>query len=83
MLKNPTVDGVLVWSMANAAGCPLFEIYSIHERELINSLFSGIDEEDAKYVGLVEHPWRNNEEGRSLRPEEVSGMLDQIIRGEI
>jgi hypothetical protein len=57
----------------------LFEIFSIHKDELINSLFSGIDKEDAAYVGLVEHPWRNNEERRSLRPEEVPNLLDQIF----
>lgn len=74
-----TINGVLVWSMGNSAGGPICEIASRNDKELIQSLFAGIDGEDARYIGALSYPMRMNEERRTLKPDEVADWLQKNL----
>ncbi|MBC2592760.1 hypothetical protein H5P28_00655 [Ruficoccus amylovorans] len=75
-----TIDGVLVWSMNSQDG-RLYEIQSVSQKALIETLFTGIDQEDAAYIGQVRYQQRVSNERRALRPEEVPDYLDRTYRG--
>jgi hypothetical protein len=75
--SHPTIDGILIWSQSSKGDLP-FEIHAINDRELIQTLFTGGDIEDAAHIGIVRHLWRDRDEKRAYRADEVPALLEQI-----
>jgi hypothetical protein len=75
--EQPTINGVLVWSMGGSANGPAYEISSLNDRKLIQSLSKGIDSEDTHYIGSVSYPMRISEERRALKSDEVADWLQK------
>jgi hypothetical protein len=75
--SNPTVDGVLIWSQVSQGTRP-FEIHSLKNGELIKTLFTGGDFEDAAHVGIIRHLWRKRDERRAYRAEEIPELLQRL-----
>lgn len=73
----PSIDGAVIWSQASSGGSP-FEIHAIKDRELIRTLFTGGDLEDAAHIGIVRHLWRKRDERRAYRADEVPELLQKL-----
>ncbi len=75
--ENPTIDGVIIWAHSSKSESP-FEIHAARDRELISTLFTGGDLEDAAHIGIVRHVWRKRDERRSIHGEEVPEILKKL-----
>lgn len=74
---HQNIDGVIIWAHASKSESP-FEIHASRDRELISTLFTGGDLEDAAHIGIVRHVWRKRDERRSIHGDEVPEVLKKL-----
>jgi hypothetical protein len=77
--EHETIDGVIIWSQSSESTSP-FEIHSLKCKDLIGTLFTGGDFEDASHIGVVRHLWRKRDERRAYRAHEVPALLQELSK---
>ena len=75
---TPTVDAVFFWSESPGDG-PDTAIRP-PDSNFARSFFNEGDSEDRCYIGVIRHLWRNSEERRSVRAEEVPELVSRLAR---
>jgi hypothetical protein len=75
--RNPTIDGILIWSQASSGSSP-FEVHALKDHNLIKTLFTGGDFEDAAHIGIFRHLWRKRDERRAYRAGDVPELLQKL-----
>lgn len=76
----PNIDGALIWAQESRSAVSPFEIHAIENKDLISTLFTGGDFEDAAHIGIIRHVWRKRDERRAYRADEVPELLSQLSK---
>lgn len=77
--ENPAIDGVLIWSQSSREGSPI-EVFLSESIPEFEKMFLGGDLEDYSHIGVVRHLWRNRDERRAVRADEVPAMLQELSK---